>query len=85
VQRQTVDFANDDELAGRQCGRCERIPQFAVHKDFSLRRQRGLRDSGLSHQTLGTGDHFVAPCFESDSHEEGRDQPEWDADGQRGE
>ncbi len=55
-----------------------------MDKDFALRRECGLCDSGFAHQALGSGDYFIAPRFERDRHEEGGDQAERNADGQRG-
>ena len=55
-----------------------------MDKDFALRRECGLCDSGFAHQALRSGDDFVAPRFERDSHQEGCDQAERNAYGQRG-
>ena len=56
-----------------------------MDEHFSPRRKGALRHTHLSNQSLDAGDDFIAPRFQSDGHQEGRDESQGNADRQGGE
>ena len=84
LKQKAVDPAHDHGLASRYVGGGDGVPEFAVDEDLSARGKCGLRDAGFADQSLSAGNHLIAACFESDAHQECRDQAERNADRERG-
>src|ERR1022692_1427857 len=83
VKNKRIDLAHYYRLACGYGGGRDGVPEFAVDENLSARRKRSLRDAGFTDQSLSAGDHLVAARFESDAHQECRNQAEWNADGER--
>ena len=83
-EREPIDPAHDDAFSGGNGDRGDGVPKLAVDKNFSGRRERGLRNSDFANHSLFAGDNLVAAGAHGDAHEKGRNKSERDADGERG-
>ena len=76
LERQAVDPADYYELSGGQAEDATASQSSPWTKTLPCGESAVCATPVSPDQTLRSGDHFVAPRFESDRHEEGGDQAE---------